>query len=416
MNKQKKAVVFAAFWGQVGNVGTNRIERFVRWLSRDGYYVVVVRAGSSDGNREQWFGLEVTVRDPVGIYRDTAPGMSSMVSHRKPSKLRRSLAYWLFNPDPAVLWARAASRSAAVRKAVEGSSFILSSNPPESGHLGAWRLSRRLRVPHVVDMRDGWLDEPLRPLLRTSAFRRWSEGRAEKKILGDAAQIMVTSDPWKRLLCSRYPKLTERVHVLTNAYPLTSVVVETQPSTGREVELVHAGQFSGSDGRRTPALLLTPLLSEIKGGNRNQRGVVKLYGPLTADELNMVDKFRPQYESVGWKVECPGRIARKQLLNILGTADGLLMLSTSFAGLPAKLFEYIPTRKPMFVAAKPGSAAWAVCDLLPQAVRVEPGSSQDAVNIEGRVPFYLLEEGSVPPQFSEEHLSKLFYDVLGELS
>ena len=29
--------------------------------------------------------------------------------------------------------------------------------------MGARLLSRRTGVPHIVDMRDGWLDEPLSP-------------------------------------------------------------------------------------------------------------------------------------------------------------------------------------------------------------------------------------------------------------
>jgi hypothetical protein len=38
------------------------------------------------------------------------------------------------------------------------------------------------------------------------------------------------------------------------------------------------------------------------------------------------------------------------------------------------LFEYIPTRRPILVVAKEGSATWQLCQGLPQAFRVPVGA------------------------------------------
>jgi len=38
----KKAVIFAPFWRQTDHVGNHRVDRFVRWLAADGFYVVLV--------------------------------------------------------------------------------------------------------------------------------------------------------------------------------------------------------------------------------------------------------------------------------------------------------------------------------------------------------------------------------------
>jgi len=87
----KKAVIFAPFWRQSGHVGNYRIDRFMRWLAAEGYCVVLVRAGSVTGQRQESWGVEVTIRDPMGLYRDAAVD-DVAIKARKPNKIRRMLA------------------------------------------------------------------------------------------------------------------------------------------------------------------------------------------------------------------------------------------------------------------------------------------------------------------------------------
>ena len=77
----RKAVVFAPFWGRPENIGNLRIERFIRWLSESGFYVVLVRADARSVVVEKPWGVEVSVRDPLGLYRGNASeGQSSVRS------------------------------------------------------------------------------------------------------------------------------------------------------------------------------------------------------------------------------------------------------------------------------------------------------------------------------------------------
>lgn len=380
----KKAVIFAPFWRQVGHVGNNRVDRFVRWLAEDGFHVVMIRAGSADGERIELWGTEIAVRDPMGLYRDVS-STGVQPPARKSNKLRRALSYWLFNPDPGVVWAWVAARHPLVLEAAKGAAFILSSSPPESAHVGAWKLSRRLRIPLVVDMRDGWLDEPLKPLLRSSAMRRWQESRLEARILRDASAIQVTSDAWQELLCKRLPELSNKVAVLTNGYPLS---MQKMVRTDRErhdmgLVLIHAGRFLGSRLTQSPDLLLQPLLEGIQ---RNaSQGTIQLIGSLAAEELKIIERFVVPFADRGWRIACPGSLARHDLLQLLPQADGLLLLSASYAAIPSKLFEYIPTGRPILVVTERGSATWRICEKLPQAVLIESNTEYDG----GRVVRFL---------------------------
>lgn len=408
MNTQKKAIIFAPFWRQAGHVGNNRVDRFVRWLAEGGYHVVMIRAGSADAMRDATWGQEITVRDRLGLYRDAGPGEPT-ANPRKPNKWRRALAYRMFNPDPTVVWARSAARHPTVSGAMEGAQFILSSSPPESAHVGAWILSRKNSVPHIVDMRDGWLDEPLKPLLRASALRRWQERRLERRILQDAKGIQVTSTVWKDLLCRRYSQLATKVQVLTNGYPENTMLPSAAERTRREsgqIVLVHAGRFTGSRLTQYPALLLEPLLKNLT--NASKTGVVRLIGALTKEELAQISLFEHRFESIGWQIETLGAIPRAALLEQLPKADGLLLLSASNAALPSKLFEYIPTRLPIFVVTEKGSATWDICASLPQATMIDIAKNTGGSSGNEDNSFYEKTGFSVPGDYSEPALASQF--------
>lgn len=398
-------------------MGNLRVDRFLRWLVVDGYHVVMIRAGSADQVREEPWGTEITVRDPIGLYRD-ASLTGVQPAARKPNKLRRALSYWMFNPDPGVIWAHIAACHPSVLGAATGADFIISSSPPESVHVGAWKLSRSLCLPHIVDMRDGWLDEPLKPQLRTSAFRRWQEGRLEERILREASAIQVTSEVWKELLSKRLPGLAAKVNVLTNGYPVSGTqvtrAVSEQKTSG--LVLVHAGRFMGSMLTRSPDLLLQPLLEAI-----NQmaiHGTVKLIGPLSAEELEIIERFNAPFAERGWLIECPGSLPRLELLQLLPQADGLLLLSETFAAIPCKLFEYIPTGRPILVVTDRNSATWRVCEKLPQATLLETRAQPDNLTVQTylRAVSNADIEAACPDEFSENHLSEIMRRVIRGMS
>lgn len=385
-----------------GHVGNNRVDRFVRWLSEDGYQVIIIRAGPKEGERTEAWGHEITVYDRLRLHPEsTEEGQAKAVSHRKPNKLRRSLAYWLFNPDPAVVWAKAAARHPKVIAALQGARFILSSSPPESAHVGAWMLSKKTGVPHIMDMRDGWLDEPLKPLLHSSALRRWLEGRLESQIAHDAQAIQVTSDIWKELYVARYPQLAHKVHVLTNGYPsqMPSKIQRLPKGEGEEYVLIHAGRFTGSHLSRTPELLMEPLLKNL--ALTLCQGVIRFYGDLSVDERVSIQAYERSLSVIGWRIEFPGVLPRAQMLEVMNGADGLLLLSASYAALPSKMFEYLATGLNIGFVTPPGSAMEKVLKGIPQAIDLLVSK----IWLMDRSAHY---DFKIPKEYSEEELARRF--------
>ena len=408
----KKALIIASFWGQEKHIGNLRVGRFVRWLVGDGYHVCVVRAGSLDKRKETAFGVEITVRDPLGLHRDGGPDAIAPPV-RKPNKLRRSLAYRLFCPDPEVVWGWRVVRSREVAEALNGVNFILSSSPPESAHLTAWKLSRMFNIPHIVDMRDGWIDEPLKPLLRTSLFRRWREGRLERRILHDAAYVYVTSGKWKELICNRFPKIEEKVIVLTNGYPLLEVPISSQSGkVTSDINLIHAGRFLGSRGSQNPQILLKKLSKFIEtvGG----KGKIEFVGDLSLEDYSLIEPFSFKIKNLGWGFVTKKPISREILFRNFSSSSGFLLLCASNAAIPGKLFEYILFKKPIFVVTGRDSATWNVCKKLPQAFLFDIVSENDTENFRKFFKAVVSENffGISPEEYSEKFLSQVMFETI----
>ena len=401
LSARPKAILFVPFFRMAGHVGNNRVDRFRRWLTEDGYDLVVVCAGAKEAVHSHDWGHEIVVVDRLGLHSEAAPGQAKAVSARRPNKLRRALAYWLFNPDPAVVWAKAAARHPKVIAAMQGAQFILSSSPPDSAHVGAWMLSQKTGVPHIMDMRDGWLDEPLKPLLHTSALRRWQEGRMESRIAHHAKAIQVTSDVWKELFDARYPQLAHKVHVLTNGYPAQMPPVNARPPKGVEDEevLIHAGRFTGSHMSRTPDLLMDPLLQNL--GHKPCKGVIRFYGDLSPDEIASIQVYQPRLSTIGWRVEFPGTVPRAQMLALMQQSDGLLLLSASHAALPSKLFEYVAAGLPIGFVADESSATEKLLRGVPQAVDLQRAGV-------GLLDMAIKRGSRVPPDYAEAALARQF--------
>lgn len=417
----KKVVLFVPFWRQAGHVGNNRIDRFVRWLSEDGYEIVMIRAGSKEAERTEVWGKEITIVDRLRLHPETTLSQATAVSPRKPNKLRRALACWLFIPDPIVVWARAAARHPRAIKAARGAAFILSSSPPESAHLGAYLLSRRTGVPLIMDMRDGWLDEPLNPLLNSSPLRRWWEGRLESRIAQHATVIQVTSDAWKELFDRRYPGMIDKVHVLTNAYPKDIMRVTQKPPKGPDDKylLIHAGRFTDSHLSRTPKLLLEPL--HYKLAVQGLKGVIRFYGDLPPAEITSILLFSENYAKIGWSFEFPGAVPRVDMLQIMREADGLLLLSASHAALPSKMFEYISTGLPIIYSSPSGSATWRICSKLNNTLFLMNSENDKFFNQSKNSPLtsidvatksWIPSDCTLPFEYSESYLKRKFMDAI----
>lgn len=408
----KRALIIAPFMNRSQHVGVLRVRRFIRWLCQTGYEVVLVSAGSRSREQQHPWGREFVICDPLGLHREQDGQLSSW-QRKEYSPAIEVASRILFNPDPAIAWGRMVLRSPEVLSAAQQADLILSSSPPESSHVTAMKIARNTQTKFVVDMRDGWLDEPLKPILTWSSFQRRREARLEEQVLAAAHQIFVTSHVWRELLLERKPELGAKVKVLTNCYPLD--FRETAPNHvgDKELILMYMGQFRGSKYNNEPGMLLKPLLAAAQ--TQRVRLKILLYGKFMRRDLDDIRVAKEVLRAVGSKLELHPPLGYDTMLNSLRQAHGLLLLSATVASLPAKLFEYIPSSRPILAVTPRHSAVWQLAGRVPQmyALPLEDGL-QDLSTVEeflavcrsGRV----LAE--VPEEFTENTCLRKFQHCL----
>ena len=409
----RKFLILAPFWHNPGHVGVYRVDRFVRWLGSRNIPVVVVCAGRADGVADADWGHTITIKDPLNIFGEVNESGEFKKSSRKPNALRRRVAEWVLNPDPSIVWSKRVASHALVQQYMAGVTDVLSTSPPDASHVGAYQLAKKHQKKLIVDMRDGWLDEPLKPLLQRSRFRQWQEGRLERKILRQADKIFVTSDVWRELLENRLPFTHGKTTTLTNAYPDIQVdnTAEADIKKGA-LQLLHAGRLTGSSNSRKPAHLLRPLLPAIKA--MPGRGSLLFLGNLEPADLNDLDQFKPSFEAHAWHLETEGRVSRERMIQIMETMHGLLLLSTSHAAIPSKLFEYLATGKPIFAATPYQSAVWRIGESLQQVFLVDYNSDAPQESTTNFLKACQRNDhfSEIPANFTESTLSEIFFTAL----
>lgn len=366
-----ESVVFVCpFWGRKGHVGTFRAERLVKWLHQHGFKVVVVRAGTTNQAEASEFGRIISVRDPLNVSPDS---VSSPGSVRKPNPLRRFLAYLLLVPDPFVVWGQKVATSPEVHQACLNASHILASSPPESTFLAASKLASAHNLRFIMDMRDGWLDEPMKPLLRKYRFQQFREQRLEAKMLHKATHVSVTSAEWKSMLLARYPEMSsEKVHVIPNTYPEGDFVrPQSIDSTNKSFIISHAGRLFSSRPEREIHSLMRPFLQEL--ASRKLTGEFRFIGDLIPEEESELDFWRDEFAVIGWKLTRLPQQNRESTLKLLAESDGLLLLSPSRGSIPAKFFDYAAVRRPVLALTCRGSALENASKGNPLFFRFYPG-------------------------------------------
>jgi len=412
MSRVKKCVIVAPYWRQPGHLGCLRVARYVRWLNGLGIEMVVLRAGSDDRVETTDWGREVTIRDPIGFYRDLPEGVHQALPLRRRSRLRRVIAYLLLVPDPLALWSHRAARHPLALEHVGGARWVLSSSPPESVHLAAEGFARRFGAQFVMDLRDGWLDEPTIPLVRTSRVQRLRHRRLERRLVGRADRILVTSESWRRLLVNRLPDTAGKTAVLTNACPVGSASCESSNAAGRpddaEITLLYAGKVTSSRVERRMAHLFECLETGLR--DCSARGQLVFVGNLDDEERRQLRYWHGRLGEHGWRVEVEPPVDHDRALAMMRGADGLLLLSSSMASIPAKLFDYLAAGRPILAVAPAGSEVWKIGRRVPQ-VSLADFNDRTTFGEVSRF-FERCRESTggfeVPEEFLDDHVQDLF--------
>jgi glycosyltransferase involved in cell wall biosynthesis len=259
---------------------------------------------------------------------------------------------WLLLPDPEVRWILRAVDYAKV--AGIKPDWIITTSPPESVHLAGLILKRHFKARWLADVRDLWLQSPLRKE-RLHWLRKLAEGHIAKWTLGQADALVGVSD----VVLSEALKLSKSRTSASKVIGHFAQGYEGSPRQlpGDRFNIVHTGSIGLSNNLSDA----TMLLKDFEGLAAVRPDVhLWLAGRLSALE---VEQFKSSPFAA--RITLMGVVSLDDARALQLGADALAIVSGPQShALPGKFSEYLTAGHPILTA---GTGPW-------QAL-IEPGST-----------------------------------------
>jgi hypothetical protein len=329
----------------------NPLQTLIRWRSgmREQIFKRLTRRLSRASRR-------VSADLPAGEHRSGTRAISG-----------RSLSDWAFAfPDRQIPWYGPAVRRLARLQREERPDAVFATGGPWTALLVGRRLAERFRVPFVADFRDPWTLNPL----AVDQFAPWLTRRAkqlEKETCAAASRIIANTDELRRALCAAYPDLAGKCLTITNGFDDDAVgaVMDVRDHTSGtttsgttryagKVELAHFGNVYGA---RNPMPLFqasTELLQEGRIGPDDL--CLRFVGAWDVVDAGCESLARGLEQLGVLRREEP--MSREACLTEMSRSQCLLALQAEFPlQIPAKIYEYIATGRPIVIIGGEGATA-----------------------------------------------------------
>jgi hypothetical protein len=347
--QRSTVVVLAYYYPPQNTSGADRPARFARYLPRHGWSPRVI-AGPAGG-----------LPAVEGVERVPGQGESLRV------RLLTLGAGWfqrlLLPYQEHVPWIPAALAAAGRLLEKNPSAVLLSTSPPIAVHLVALALKRRHGIRWVADCRDPLGDNPFRDSRRARLYDPWIERQVfayADTVIANTARV---ADLWRE----RYPGFRDKIRVLWNGFDSAAIPVCPPPAPGRRrAVMAHIGSLYAD---RHPGLLLSSVARLLDRRLLSPEELeIRLVGPIERIPFSLEE---PPFNSLvqSGVLTAGGQVVPKaEAIAAAAAADYLLLLDLNRhnTGLqvPAKLFEYVLSGRPILAFTPPDSS---VEDILSQS-------------------------------------------------
>lgn len=245
---------------------------------------------------------------------------------------------------------------------------IWSTYPIPTAHLIASALSRMSGLPWVAEFRD-----PLRPT--GQLIQRRAQSWVERETMSRADHVVFVTPGAFRHAERRYPGLAARASVLPNGFDESLEPIDglqRQPcGVSRPIRLLHSG-YLYPEGRDPRALF--DALQQLKKAGRIDASRLKVILRSSQHDCRYQNDINQRgIEDI---VSLETRLPHDLMLQEQRAVDGLLLLQGKEFNLqvPAKLFEYLRTQRPILALVDRDGDTAALLDELKAGIRADADS------------------------------------------
>lgn len=267
--------------------------------------------------------------------------------------IRGRYAGWMALPDPWISWLAGALPLGLRMIRKFRPRIVWSSYPIATAHLTGFLLHRLTGVPWIADFRDPMIEiDPLTQQRFPSDTRLWSARKwVEEKTLRHCSHAVFVTPGALGIYRERYPNRSAHMSVIANGYDeatfasaeLSAARAQTTPGP---ITLVHSGTlYPGPD--RDPTSFFAAL-ARLRDAKTISGDTVRVRLRATGYDQIYREKIAQYHIEDLVSLEPP--LSYQDALSEMLQADGLLLFqgATSNPAVPAKLYEYIRARRPIF--------------------------------------------------------------------
>jgi glycosyltransferase involved in cell wall biosynthesis len=419
IDNKPKLLFFAWTFPPVRAIGAVRTWNIAKYLARLGWEITVVTPRSSVWRNSD---AEEKIRDELGragIHRietdhrwrcldaDSLKCWNNGIGWFVGGVCRRIARCLGF--DGGIGWSRAAQR-ACLHNQPGAYDVVLVSGPPFSSFLPAFKVSKRLGIPYVLDYRDTWTVDPYseRPAPRSIKL-------LEAKLLANSSAVTVVCPSWGSILDQEY-QLQRKLLVISNGFDHEELAAVKSRSFGH-FAIVYAGAFYPPTRVISPVMAALARVKETSDVS-NPEWYFHYFGQDGDHVRKEADRF-----SVLDRVVFHGCVPRVEVLAALRGAGLSVVITSIFPHssrevdgmVTGKLFEIVGLGTPVMLVAPPTG------DIHRVAETTDLIHSFTGTDIDGIADFFrgaihgLVARGKSPEPYAWVNIAKTMDSVLREV-
>lgn len=364
----KRVLIITWYWPPSGGAGVQRWLKFSRYLPENGWEPVILTVDPAYASYPQTdeklideipASLEVIrTKASTGIFSayKKITGSSEIpyggfVNESNPGLLKKFLRFVrgnFFLPDSRHGWNRYAYKAALTIIKERSIDAVITTSPPHSTQLTGLKLSKKLDIKWIADLRDPWTEIYYSGELYQTLPARWINSRLESSVLKRAGKVIATCPSTAELFRNKLgiSSDTGRVISVTNGFD----EADFYGNKGRPDRFVIT--YIGTLASGYDLSMLAASLLRCSEENRPEL-ILRFIGKADASVI------RPLEDIPGIKVETLSYVSHPEAISWMSGSAALLLVipsgEKSTEMIPAKLFEYLASKRPVIALGRKGS-------------------------------------------------------------
>lgn len=354
----KKVLIVSYYWYPFAGVGTYRISRFVKYLMKSGWEVVILTTKQASSGMQdepddpilsQCKVYRSNIIEPTGLIssgnKDASKTSNPSIFYQKDKNWKSKLAVWarlnLMVPDAKFTWKWFAVPLGKKIIKEEKPDLILSTSPPPTVNLIAKNLADWSDLPWLADFRDPWTNIYYYDSIPQGNWAKKRNKKLEASALQAADRITLVNEGF-------FPEhetlISKKAQVIPNGFDPDHIIKHKVETDNKLFTIRYFGSLKLN---QYPNVFIKALRNIVEQyPEKAHRIAFEFYG-------NIDPKIKEDFESISGNLTIRffSYIPHNDMMKLVNSSDLLLLVigktKNSKLVLSTKVFEYMTSGNPV---------------------------------------------------------------------